>query len=68
MAFISSWSVKKIKTEAEKEPERIKFWKPYFNTYLDACIAVVENPPSFDAQWKQMFPDPVRYKKGDYGH
>lgn len=56
------WSIEKYIQEAQREPERLKFWLQYYD-YNDACRAVCDNPPRFDDQFKQTFPNPEEFKK-----
>lgn len=55
------WTDEMYVARAKKEPERIEFWLPYSKTYLEACKAVCDNPPSFDKRWKEVFPSPQSF-------
>jgi hypothetical protein len=57
------WSDKKYLREARREPERLAFWLPYSRDILDASKSVCDNPPSLDMQFREVFPNPARYKK-----
>ena len=59
---LMEWPRDKVITEAEKEPERLKFWQQYYEDYYEACLAVVETPPSFDRIYAREFPDPSKFK------
>ena len=60
---MEDWSREKTIEEAEREPERLEFWRQYHPDYLEACRAVVDNPPWFDEMWKQEFPDPAAFRR-----
>lgn len=57
------WTDEMYVARAKKEPERIEFWLPYSKSYLEACKAVCDNPPSFDSRWKEVFPTPAAFFK-----
>ena len=57
------WTDAQYVARARLEPERVAFWKQYFDTELEVAKAVCDNPPSFDAQWKESMGSPAKYKK-----
>ena len=59
---MEDWSREKTIEEAEREPERLKFWQQYYDD-IRAHEAVVDNPPWFDRLWEQEFPDPEAFRR-----